>query len=29
MYKKSREINEGDIFVFSDPDWTHPESLTV
>lgn len=25
MYKKSREINEGDIFVFSDPDWTHPE----
>lgn len=25
MYKKSREINEGDIFVFSDPDWTHPD----
>lgn len=25
MYKKSREISEGDIFVFSDPDWTHPE----
>lgn len=25
MYKASRNINEGDIFVFSDPDWTHPE----
>lgn len=25
MYEKSRKINEGDIFVFSDPDWTHPE----
>lgn len=25
MYKKSRNISEGDIFVFSDPDWTHPE----
>lgn len=25
MYKKSRELNEGDIYVFSDPDWTHPE----
>lgn len=25
MYKDSREIGEGDIFVFSDPDWTHPE----
>ena len=25
MYKNSRKINEGDIFVFSDPDWTHPE----
>jgi len=25
MYKKSREIGEGDIYVFSDPDWTHPE----
>lgn len=25
MYKKSRKIYEGDIFVFSDPDWTHPE----
>ncbi len=25
MYKKSRKINEGDIFVFSDPDWTHPD----
>jgi len=25
MYKKSRDMNEGDIYVFSDPDWTHPE----
>ena len=25
MYKKSRQIGEGDIFIFSDPDWTHPE----
>lgn len=25
MYKKSRKISEGDIYVFSDPDWTHPE----
>lgn len=25
MYDKSRSIGEGDIFVFSDPDWTHPE----
>lgn len=25
MYKNSRKINEGDIYVFSDPDWTHPE----
>lgn len=25
MYKNSRKINEGDIFVFSDPDWTHPD----
>jgi len=25
MYKDSREIEEGDIYVFSDPDWTHPE----
>lgn len=25
MYEKSRKINEGDIFVFSDPDWAHPE----
>lgn len=25
MYKDSRKINEPDIFVFSDPDWTHPE----
>lgn len=25
MYKKSRGINEGDIYVFSDPDWTHPD----
>lgn len=25
MYKNSREIGEGDIYVFSDPDWTHPE----
>lgn len=24
-YKNSRKINESDIFVFSDPDWTHPE----
>lgn len=24
-YKNSREIAEGDIYVFSDPDWTHPE----
>lgn len=24
-YKNSRKINEPDIFVFSDPDWTHPE----
>lgn len=25
MYKDSRKLNEGDIYVFSDPDWTHPE----
>lgn len=25
MYQKSKPINEGDIYVFSDPDWTHPE----
>ena len=25
MYKNSKKINEGDIYVFSDPDWTHPE----
>lgn len=25
MYSESREINEGDIYVFSDPDWTHPD----
>jgi phosphoenolpyruvate carboxykinase (ATP) len=25
MYGNSREISEGDIYVFSDPDWTHPD----
>lgn len=25
IYEQSRKINEGDIFVFSDPDWTHPD----
>ena len=25
MYKNSRGISEGDIYVFSDPDWTHPD----
>ena len=25
MYAGSRKINEGDIYVFSDPDWTHPD----
>lgn len=25
MYERSRKIDEGDIYVFSDPDWTHPE----
>ena len=25
MYANSREINEGDLFIFSDPDWTHPD----
>lgn len=26
MYKNSKEIpNEGDIFIFSDPDWSHPD----
>ena len=25
MYKNSREINEGDLYIFSDPDWTHPD----
>lgn len=24
-YKKSRRITEGDIFIFSDPDWSHPD----
>lgn len=24
-YKKSEKINQGDIFVFSDPDWSHPD----
>lgn len=25
MYEKSRELPEGDIFIFSDPDWSHPD----
>jgi phosphoenolpyruvate carboxykinase (ATP) len=25
MYSDSRELPEGDIFVFSDPDWSHPD----
>ncbi len=25
MYQDSRKIAEGDIYVFSDPDWTHPD----
>lgn len=25
MYADSREIPEGDIYLFSDPDWTHPD----
>lgn len=25
MYKNSRQLQEGDIYIFSDPDWTHPE----
>lgn len=25
MYKKSKGITEGDIYLFSDPDWTHPD----
>lgn len=25
MYKESKEMNEGDIFFFADPTWTHPE----
>ncbi len=25
MYKDSRDIPEGDILLFSDPDWTHPD----
>lgn len=25
MYGNSREMNEGDIYLFSDPDWTHPD----
>jgi len=25
MYAESRNISEGDIYVFSDPDWTHPD----
>lgn len=25
MYENSREIAEGDLFIFSDPDWTHPD----
>src|SRR5574344_1297230 len=25
MYEKSRKIDESDIFVFSDPDWQHPD----
>lgn len=25
MYDNSRKLNEADIYVFSDPDWTHPD----
>lgn len=25
MYKQSKVIDENDIFIFSDPDWTHPD----
>lgn len=25
IHKNSRKLSEGDIYVFSDPDWTHPE----
>ncbi len=25
MYQNSRELPEGDIFIFSDPNWTHPD----
>ena len=25
MYNNSKKMTEGDIYVFSDPDWTHPE----
>lgn len=25
MYESSRDIPEGDIYVFSDPDWSHPD----
>ncbi|MBQ7287313.1 MAG: phosphoenolpyruvate carboxykinase (ATP) [Candidatus Gastranaerophilales bacterium] len=25
MYDASKQYNEGDIYVFSDPDWTHPD----
>lgn len=25
MYSNSRSISEGDLFIFSDPDWTHPD----
>ena len=25
MYENSRELPEGDIYVFSDPDWSHPD----
>lgn len=25
MYSNSRELAEGDIYLFSDPDWTHPD----
>jgi len=25
MYKRSKKINENDIFIVADPDWTHPD----
>ncbi len=25
MYQNSRQLNEGDVYIFSDPDWRHPE----